>query len=182
MKRDIAAVAGLLVLSGCGMERIDIRPAGVAQTATSPAERAYQEGKADLAGGRPGLAIVAFETALANDPGSVKVPSVGDTQVTGHRTVDAVLKTCEYDLVTGVGTCVVRELPRVGDQDSAALRKHRSHHNTGVRDHADSAALESLWNSLVCDDCQRASAGAGVERHLATSTSQRGLQIAQLLR
>ncbi len=73
MKRDIAAVAGLLVLSGCGMQRIDVRPAGIGLSAASPAERAYQEGKADLAAGRPGLAIVAFQTALANDPGSAKV-------------------------------------------------------------------------------------------------------------
>lgn len=74
MKRDIAAVAGLLILSGCGMERVDVRPASVGlSSAASPAERAYQEGKADLAAGRPGLAIVAFETALANEPGSAKV-------------------------------------------------------------------------------------------------------------
>jgi len=73
MKRDIAAVAGLLVLSGCGMERIEVRPVGAEVSAASPAERAYQEGKADLAAGRPGLAIVAFETALANDPSSVRV-------------------------------------------------------------------------------------------------------------
>jgi type IV secretion system protein VirB1 len=73
MKRDFAAVAGLLMLSGCGMERIEVRPASVGLSTVSPAERAYQEGKADLAAGRPGLAIVAFETALANDPGSVKV-------------------------------------------------------------------------------------------------------------
>ena len=73
MKRDIAAVAGLLVLSGCGMERIEVRPVGAGLSAASPAERAYQEGKADLAAGRPGLAIVSFETALANDPASVKV-------------------------------------------------------------------------------------------------------------
>jgi type IV secretion system protein VirB1 len=73
MKRDFAAVAGLLMLSGCGMERIEVRPASVGLSTASPAERAYQEGKADLAAGRPGLAIVAFETALANDPGSAKV-------------------------------------------------------------------------------------------------------------
>jgi type IV secretion system protein VirB1 len=73
MKRDIAAVAGLLILSGCGMERIEVRPTGVALSSASPAERAYQDGKADLAAGRPGLAIVAFETALANDPTSVRV-------------------------------------------------------------------------------------------------------------
>jgi type IV secretion system protein VirB1 len=73
MNRDIAAVAGLLILSGCGMERIEVRPAGVGLSSASPAERAYLEGKADLAAGRPGLAIVAFETALANDPGSAKV-------------------------------------------------------------------------------------------------------------
>ena len=73
MKRDVAAVAGLLILSGCGMQRIEVRPASTGVTAASPAERAYQEGKADLAAGRPGLAIVAFETALANDPGSAKV-------------------------------------------------------------------------------------------------------------
>jgi type IV secretion system protein VirB1 len=73
MNRDIAAVASLLILSGCGMERIEVRPSGAAVASASPAERAYQEGKADLAAGRPGLAIVAFETALANDPGSAKV-------------------------------------------------------------------------------------------------------------
>jgi type IV secretion system protein VirB1 len=73
MKRDFAAVAGLLVLSGCGMERIEVRPTSAGLSTASPAERAYQEGKVDLAAGRPGLAIVAFETALANDPGSVKV-------------------------------------------------------------------------------------------------------------
>jgi type IV secretion system protein VirB1 len=74
MKRDLAAVAGLLILSGCaGMERVEVRPTGAALSNASPAERAYQEGKADLAAGRPGLAIVAFETALANDPGSAKV-------------------------------------------------------------------------------------------------------------
>jgi type IV secretion system protein VirB1 len=73
MKRDVAAVAGLLMLTGCGMPRIDIRPTGTAVSARSPAERAYQEGKADLAAGRAGLAIVAFETALANDPRSVSV-------------------------------------------------------------------------------------------------------------
>jgi type IV secretion system protein VirB1 len=73
MKRDIAAVAGLLILSGCGMERIEVRPTSTGLSAASPAERAYQEGKADLAAGRPGLAIVAFETALANNPGSAKV-------------------------------------------------------------------------------------------------------------
>jgi type IV secretion system protein VirB1 len=73
MKRDIAAVAGLLILSGCGMERIEVRSHGAELSLASPAERAYQEGKADLAAGRPGLAIVAFETALANDPGSAKV-------------------------------------------------------------------------------------------------------------
>jgi type IV secretion system protein VirB1 len=73
MKRDVAAVAGLLILSGCGMQRIEVRPTAAGYSAASPAERAYLEGKADLAAGRPGLAIVAFETALANDPGSVKV-------------------------------------------------------------------------------------------------------------
>jgi type IV secretion system protein VirB1 len=73
MKRDIAAVAGLLILSGCGMQRVEVRPLGVGLSSASPSERAYQEGKADLAAGQPGLAIVAFETALANDPGSVRV-------------------------------------------------------------------------------------------------------------
>jgi hypothetical protein len=74
MKRDLAAVAGLLILSGCaGMERVEVRPTGAGLSNASPAERAYQEGKADLAAGRPGLAIVAFQTALANDPGSAKV-------------------------------------------------------------------------------------------------------------
>jgi type IV secretion system protein VirB1 len=73
MKRDFAAVAGLLILSGCGMERIEVRPTGASLSGASPAERAYQDGKAELAAGRPGLAIVAFDTALANDPGSAKV-------------------------------------------------------------------------------------------------------------
>jgi type IV secretion system protein VirB1 len=73
MKRDAVALASLVILSGCGMDRIDVRPAGTEYSAASPAERAYQEGKDDLSSGRPGLAIVAFETALANDPGSVRV-------------------------------------------------------------------------------------------------------------
>jgi len=88
MKHGIAAVAGLLMLSGCGAPRLDIRPLGAALSAASPAERAYREGKAELAAGRTGLAIVAFENALANDPGSVQALNALGAAYDGLRRYD----------------------------------------------------------------------------------------------
>jgi Tfp pilus assembly protein PilF len=62
----------LLLLAACDGEEPDMRPVFTAQAeAASPFVQAYRDGKTQLAGGRPGLAIALFARALAAEPDSV---------------------------------------------------------------------------------------------------------------
>lgn len=66
------ALLPLLLLAACDGEDPDMRPVFVAQAETArPFDVAYRDGKNQLAGGRPGLAIALFARALAVEPDSV---------------------------------------------------------------------------------------------------------------
>jgi hypothetical protein len=70
----LVLLGSALCLSACTAARYpNIRPViSHAEAQESPFEQAYADGKAELAGGHPGLAIVAFERAVRLDPASVE--------------------------------------------------------------------------------------------------------------
>lgn len=59
-----------IALVACGATGVDVRPVGAAVTMT-PFERAYQDGKLQLNAGRAGMALIAFQKAVALQPTSV---------------------------------------------------------------------------------------------------------------
>jgi tetratricopeptide (TPR) repeat protein len=60
-----------LALAACANGMPDIRSLKTATLSLTPFERAYADGKGHLLAGRAGLAVVAFQKALAFDPASV---------------------------------------------------------------------------------------------------------------
>ena len=66
------ALLPLLLLAACADEEPEMRPAFNAPVeVATPFDLAYRDGKTQLAGGKPGLAIVLFARALAVAPNSV---------------------------------------------------------------------------------------------------------------
>jgi hypothetical protein len=142
-----------LCLSACAAARYPaIRPViSQADTQATPFERAYADGKAHLAAGHPGLAIVAFERALRIDAGSI-------TALNGIGAAYDELK--RFDIAMGYYQRALALAPRDAATMNNIAVSLRLSGNSAAADWLDKASRIAPSNAVIAANIAQARADA----------------------